>query len=618
MAISMVRILMLGFLVHVACPVVCRADTITVRKDGSANFISINEALEVLPYANGVNNVIIIGPGIYDEQLILQGEEGWNSEEFPTSEKLTDDGLKAAFESHTDRLELRGEDPLDPPVIGVKETMVERFSFFPDAATKDFSAAIVLCGNQIAIRNVEIRHTTATEHAIGGMGGNIRFTDCRFTTEGTAGSDVKEFFHIANNGDLTWATGEFGAFNEFTFEDCIWDMEDIGSLGSGHPQPFLKFAGYEFPGGLTKPDDRANGYVFIESSIIRNIYSDRFIDIGSVGPLGSGIRDFVVRGSYIHHVHGHGPFTTRGVGPLVQYDRNVFSDITGSATQGILHFASSGGNHPQGFVANGIFTDLNDNVAIRVTGGDNAEGLINIANNTFSGHSDCALVVDGGNANLTVNIGNNIFNASETAPAVGIAIDLGSKPSVVNLFNNGFWKIVFGVSTTPDSVVGSVHSNPFFDSLMVSIPEDTGWRTPPVQGFTPGSPSYIDQGDLDYYQSIQCVGPYDVDVTNNRGVLPISIGAQGTDPLKGSNVIQPICEPLPQPTITGTPTNTRSPTPSRTPTSTSTPEPTATLTPTDTLPPTFLSESSDINGDLTVDTKDLLILLEDWGKVSGP
>lgn len=138
MAISMVRILMLGFLVHVACPVVCRADTITVRKDGSANFISINEALEVLPYANGVNNVIIIGPGIYDEQLILQGEEGWNSEEFPTSEKLTDDGLKAAFESHTDRLELRGEDPLDPPVIGVKETMVERFSFFPDAATKDF------------------------------------------------------------------------------------------------------------------------------------------------------------------------------------------------------------------------------------------------------------------------------------------------------------------------------------------------------------------------------------------------------------------------------------------------------------------------------------------------
>ncbi len=579
---------------------VSHSDTVTIRRDGTTTFMFIKDVLSALDYNNGVDDVILIGPGTYDEQLILQGKAGADSIEFPTSDNVTPKLLESAFLTHQDRLTLRAEDPDNPPVITVKDTTPLRYSFFPDSPTKDFSAAIVLCGNSIQVENIEIRHTTATEHAIGGMGGDIQFVDCRFTTEGTAGSDVKEFFHIANNGDLTMATNEAEVFNEFTFQECIWDMKDVSSPGSGHPAPCFVFDGYDFPSGAGKSDADANGFLFIERCIIRNLFQNCFFEMGTDGNLGSGIRDLVMRDSYGQNILGNGTFTTRGPAPLVQYDRNVFTDIVGSATEGLFHFDSSGANHPSGFLANSIFHGLKENVGVRITGGNEKEGLINIANNTFFDYTAGAVVVEDGNANLTVNVGNNIFNATDEETEAGVAFDLTSSEILVNLFNNGFWKNSLDIIGDPNSEEGSIFGDPSYAGgvTTVVIPVDTG-GAPEIQGLNPTNPLFVDGGSLSFYQLIDCVGPYDVDITNNRGSLPITVGAQESDPLKGLSY-SPICEPQTHPT--------------RTPTSIPSDTPTITQT---TLP-TFVNERSDINGDRSVDAEDLLILLGDWGRVSGP
>lgn len=73
-------------------------------------------------------------------------------------------------------------------------------------------------------------------------------------------------------------------------------------------------------------------------------------------------------------------------------------------------------------------------------------------------------------------------------------------------------------------------------------------------------------------------------------------------------------------TVTSTFTPTASSTPTATVTSTFTPTTSSTLTPTttDTIPTTFVSERSDINHDGMVNAKDMMLILKDWKKVSGP
>jgi hypothetical protein len=71
------------------------------------------------------------------------------------------------------------------------------------------------------------------------------------------------------------------------------------------------------------------------------------------------------------------------------------------------------------------------------------------------------------------------------------------------------------------------------------------------------------------------------------------------------------------PTASDTPTITETSTPTETPISTDTPEPTATPTDSPTVTATQPMRS-DLNLDNQVNAEDLLILLTDWKKVSGP
>ncbi|MCA9412276.1 MAG: hypothetical protein KC944_13760, partial [Candidatus Omnitrophica bacterium] len=66
-----------------------QARTLVVRQNGTGNATTINQALEMLDYDDGEADLILIGPGEYDEQLALKGNAGVDSQMFPNTFNLT-------------------------------------------------------------------------------------------------------------------------------------------------------------------------------------------------------------------------------------------------------------------------------------------------------------------------------------------------------------------------------------------------------------------------------------------------------------------------------------------------------------------------------------------------
>ena len=228
------------------------ADVVTVRKDGSGNFLTIQAALESLDYNNGVDDTVIIGPGIYDQQITANGDAGADSVRYPNVFNMTTATVQAAFASHTDNLTLQGENPNDPPVLtyitGVDKTQ-QPYGTFPNDPSDFFEASIVHCGNNVTYDNVEIRHGNI-EYCQNGMSRNTVYNDCLLTMGLPAGAGHDAHFNLNNNIEITSAVDpSIGADLGYTWNNCVWDgaSTDDGSLHDGDG---LYFHGFDsVPGG---------------------------------------------------------------------------------------------------------------------------------------------------------------------------------------------------------------------------------------------------------------------------------------------------------------------------------------------------------------------------------
>ncbi|MCA9442907.1 MAG: hypothetical protein KC964_19040, partial [Candidatus Omnitrophica bacterium] len=137
------RILALGLALSLLSINDSLATTFTVRKDGSGNFTRIQDALESLDYNDGVDDAILIGPGLYDQQLTPNGDAGADSVRYPNVFNMTLSTVEAAYASHTDSLTLKGENPNDPPVLtyltGEDKTQ-QPYGMFPNDPSDFFEA----------------------------------------------------------------------------------------------------------------------------------------------------------------------------------------------------------------------------------------------------------------------------------------------------------------------------------------------------------------------------------------------------------------------------------------------------------------------------------------------
>ena len=237
----------------------------TVYVPGSAP--TINGALELLDYQDGVDDIVIISPGIYDEQVAPKANAGNDASAFPTSGGLSVANMQAAIQSHTDRLTLRGSDPNDPPVIRIDAATPAPYGVFPGNPGDFFFSTFVYLGHDITMQNVELRSNTA-DYAKNGMASNFVWQDCVLSNGSGDGGPGEDFCDYNNNLDnLSTNDPLIGLDNEYVYSNCIIDGSDVlDGNGARFGSSFVWWHGY----GSSAPAGNAVGSgVAFDNCVVR-------------------------------------------------------------------------------------------------------------------------------------------------------------------------------------------------------------------------------------------------------------------------------------------------------------------------------------------------------------
>ncbi|MCA9413139.1 MAG: hypothetical protein KC944_18135 [Candidatus Omnitrophica bacterium] len=519
------------------------ADTFTVRKDGSGNFTTIQAALESLDYNNGVNDVILIGPGVYDQQFTANGDAGADSVRYPNVFNMTLATVEAAYASHPDSLTLKGENPNDPPVLtyisGADKTQ-QPYGMFPSDPSDFFEAGLVHCGNNVTYENVDIRHGSLG-YCMNGMSAGTVFEDCLFTNGTTASQGYDDFWDFNNNINITSAVNaNIGADNEYTFNNCIWDGESVidQSIFGSTAVYFHGFDSFADPNTFYQI-----GGVAASGCIMRN-WGDNIFQPRGREQKDRGIAYLTIEDCFSQNIPRvatmHGAMETGLV------NRCVF-DISGG-DDAIELSDRDGGLYATAIIANNIISGTSaSNRSLRLRPNDTAGRTIiqtanwSVVNNTFYGYNGAGILTDGdvglAGSSCTMTIANNILHGDGGGAAIGVnhtATATGGTLTI-NLVNNGFFGNGGGdVVGTVSSNTGAVNADPAYsDGTALSIPADTNWGVKPVQQLNPTG-AYLGGGNDAAYSAIAgTVGAQDVDGSNPRtgGGDGIDIGAQENEPV---------------------------------------------------------------------------------------
>ncbi|MCA9447461.1 MAG: right-handed parallel beta-helix repeat-containing protein [Candidatus Omnitrophica bacterium] len=584
-----------------------QAATLQVRQDGCGHATTINQALEMIDYNDGSPDLIYIGPGTYDEQLVLKGNAGVDSQPIPPVQELTMEKLEAVYQSHPDPLTLCGIDPQSPPLLLVRDATPEEYGFFPSDLDYFFTGQIIHCGNGVTLDNIEIRHASSW-YAINAQASDIVYRDCLFSN-GLHQFDAYDWFFSAyENPEITSLLNpEVAADNEYFFENCLIDGESRVD-GSLYGTDFGYFHGYrDHPGLIGK--DPVGGFTY-EGCIVKN-WDGTFQWFRGREELTRGLAFNQVQDCFFSNVRS-GFRWDGNQGPGV-FNRNV---VHSSEESWIRIRERSGGRPSEIYIANNIFSGNRDPIGgIRIELGEEdgatiSERKVWIVNNTFYDYSSSAIHIDGNYPNASVKIANNIFNGSDEV-AQGTAIEIADSPPHVTVRSNLFFHNLQNISGEPDLEEDSSEQDPRF--MSTEVHEPVFGETFPNQGFEQDIVYSYGTVSLSAYSEIaSVVGQYDVDRSHPR-VNDLKFGAQGGDTVKAARPKND-GNGQPSPTSLCDPTATPTPTATFTPTATSTPTETATASNTS----VFSNQRSDVNVDGVVNETDLLLLLKDWGRVSGP
>ncbi|MCA9444409.1 MAG: hypothetical protein KC964_26715, partial [Candidatus Omnitrophica bacterium] len=502
---------------------------------------------------------------------------------------------------------LRGEGPNNPPVFLVRDASIQTYGFFPSDRFNSFESQIVHCGNGIAIENIEIPHTLVNGYALNGQAAGIEYKDCLFTN-GLSSSDLGEdFFDASNNVEITsMINPEISADNGYLFENCLMDGKSLVDE-SFHDYAFSYFHGYDLDGALIGRE--AVGGIVYQGCVVKN-WDDSVHWLRGREVLARGLGLSMVQDCFFANVRN--PVRWDGnQGPRV-FNRNV---VYFSEEPWIQVRERSGGRPSEVYISNSIFSGSIDPIGgVRI---DLREENISpsndsevwIVNNTFHDYSDYAIHVEGSFPRAAVMIANNIFQGSDEMPQ-GIAIGIDDPAKNVSILTNLFSNNLVNVQGIPDVEEGSCDHDPEFNSTEIVIPEDPigfGSYPPARQNFEPYAYPLYDSGTLGVYTEVaHYAGDLDVDQTHSRYQIC------GFDETYESYIH---CPGVGAQGITGPdffPFNRSEPGHGKTFDSDFLCEPTPISV------PTFVSERSDVNVDGVVNETDLLLLLQDWGRVSGP
>lgn len=538
--------------------------TVVVRKDGTGDFTSINAALESLNYQDGIDDVVLIGPGVYDGQLTIKGNAGVNSTAYPDPSTMTPALVEAAYTSHSDHLTLQGEDQLNPPLLtyinGI-DAGIRNFGLFPENVGSQVHTHIFLCGTHITFTNLEIRHSDHTVHAIAGQGSNILFDTCKFSNARSSTSFATDFWAIGGNDKLTSRSNvNISADNSYTLSGCMIDGMSTtdGSLPWGNTIHFLGFrdsVGPEPTGGLT-----------IDQCIVKN-WNNEVLALRGDPAIGTSLGNLTITNTHFSSF----PSSTillwnvRGTSNVLN---NVFS------SPGIIYPALLLASLGLSVFANNVFLDFPRPVEVTLNSNYLVPANIRLVNNTFYSYDTCITVKGLSSHNDNIILANNIFDTNDSSfPRTTVLLNgwfLGTLSLVNNLFAGNQERLVSAFHFpyfVPSLETGNISGPSLFSNTLAMEPDypGSGFANNPFS-LTSESPA-IGRGDSTYVSGI-----YDLD--GDERIAPIGsaidIGAQEHD--LGISLSTPVPTETPLPTLT--PTMFPSPTPmGPSPTPTNTPYP---------------------------------------------
>jgi len=262
--------LFLSMLVFVLGTGVSHGATVTVTT-------TINVALETLDYNDGFDDVCIVPPGTYDEQLTPNGNQGFDSTAFPTAAGFASDAQSdAAFTSHTDHLTIRAQDPNNPPVVTLDTTLGQAYTVESTAYKEDVWAPIVwLAANNVTLENIEVGSSNAGFTHLAGQGSGLEFNDCAFTVLnlGPGGGLIG----MGRNGEWANPINTPDAFNEWTFRNCLVDFRSQTTGLVEENEGGLLFDSYFYPnGGAYIDPSEENGFLLCDSCIFNDFNDEAF------------------------------------------------------------------------------------------------------------------------------------------------------------------------------------------------------------------------------------------------------------------------------------------------------------------------------------------------------
>jgi len=537
----------------------CRSATVLVKQDGSGDATTINGALEMLDYNDGEDDVVLIGPGLYSEQIKPKGNAGVDSTAFPVIFDLSLEKIEAAYSSHTDHLTLEGIESVAPPVITVVTGTVDPYGFFPGDPGDYMTSALLLCGNGVTYKNLEIRHSGGgnATYAMNGQASGVVFEDCLFTNGLPEWAAHDDFCDYQTNAALTSiVNATVSADNDYTYLNCLMDGRSKID-GSLFDSVFIWFHGFEEIVELANVDPV--GGVIFEGCTVRH-WDNLIHEFRGRTGSGTGLAFSRIEDSFFEGVGGL--FEWRGSqGPGV-FNRNVVKNL-GTNEAAVRMRNRSQAMPSELTVANNLIVGATSSSSAMVLLGfddDNSvpgtNPIVRVVNNTFHDYSGGAVVITGNSPRGQAVVANNTFTGREGASdQIGVSVQNQLVHSEV--FNNLFFNNSIDIDGAPDLNQNNVFADPEFLTTILIEPELPG--APTVQGFLPLSAAAVGAGSAAIYQELEpVIGNLDVD-GDTREV--IDIGAQwiGDPP------------PTSTPTVTPTPSNTPTPTNTFTPTATPTP-----------------------------------------------
>lgn len=497
----------------------------TVSVPGNA--ATINDALELLDYNDGQADLVLVAPGIYNEQVTPKGNAGADSVRFPRATELSLANIQAAVQTHPDHLTIRGSDPNNPPVI-LGSNVPAGYGVFPADPGDFFFSNFVYCGKGITMQNVDLRYNAAGDYAKNGMAGDFVWQDCVFSYGSVTGGE--DFCDYNNNEQLnTDITPGIGIDNEYIYTNCLIDGLSTVNGIARMPEGFVHWHGYggDAPGGNAVGDG-----VTFDNCVVRN-YNAKIhewrCNQGTAGGTRPGLGPILVQDCFFDTVTTQNIFHIRGRHSAPVMIRNVAQNYQGP----FLHHQAQDSNQAEGVwvIANNIVKNHQaggTTPIIRFNNAIDANGQIHIVNNTIDNIGISGVhTAAAGEAGGVLNIANNIFDGT-TVGSVGVNISAGNL-FTVNVTNNGF----FGLGTNVNGTVtetGSVTVDPVFNNRTLTIPA-TPPTAPVEQGYVPTAAAYINTGHGPSYAAVSAsAGNVDVDALNARiGGAGIDIGAQESD-----------------------------------------------------------------------------------------